>query len=389
MTDVEIASGPRGRRYTRADDMTKVMVVFGTRPEVIKLAPVIAAIRDTARLTLTVVSTDQHAEMVQQMLEVFAIKPDHELGIMTAGQGLVDITERALRGLASVIAVEAPDVILVQGDTTSAFAGALAGFYAGVTVGHVEAGLRTGDKSSPFPEEMNRRLIGELADLHFAPTERARENLLAQGVAGPAITVTGNTIVDALASVRHRAGETVRDMPALRGAGRLLAVTVHRRESFGEPLRAICRALRAIVERTPDVTLVFPVHRNPVLRETVFAELSGVPRLHLVDPLDYLTMIGLLGRAHLVLTDSGGIQEEAAALGVPALVLRDRTERTEGLLAGVARLVGTGTAAILEAAAELLGDPAAHAAMRHASDCYGDGRAAPRIVEALARGSRP
>jgi len=366
--------------------MKKVMVIFGTRPEVIKLAPVVHAAKARLDLALTLVSTNQHADMLEQMLEIFAIKPDHELGLMEVNQSLFLITEKALRGLAAVIDAERPDFILVQGDTTSAFAGALAGFYARVGVGHVEAGLRTGDKSSPYPEEMNRRLISELADLHFAPTEGARRNLRAAGVDDAAITVTGNTIVDALHMVRERATAEARRLVDLPLDGRrLIVVTAHRRESFGEPMRAICRALRQICERAPDVALVFPVHLNPNLRETVLAELSGAPNIHLLDPVDYLTMVGLLERAHLILTDSGGIQEEAAALGRPTLVLREKTERVEGVEAGVARLVGTRSETIVREAMALLGDPEAHARMVRATDCYGDGRAAERIVEALRR----
>lgn len=366
--------------------MKKVMVIFGTRPEVIKLAPVVYAIRSGSELTLTVVSTNQHTEMLQQMLDVFAIKPDHELGLMEVNQSPFLITEKALRGLAAVIEVQQPDLILVQGDTTTAFSGALAGFYARVGVGHVEAGLRTGDKHSPYPEEMNRRLISSLADLHFAPTEGARRNLLACGVEDATITVTGNTIVDALHMMRERAAARAAELPGVSLDGRrLIVVTAHRRENFGVPMRAICLALRQICERTPDVTLVFPVHFNPNLREIVFPELSGVPRIHLLDPVDYLTMIGLIERAYLILTDSGGIQEEAAALGRPTLVLREKTERVEGVEAGVARLAGTRTETIVNEAITLLRDPEAHARMVRASNCYGDGRAAGRIVDAVRR----
>lgn len=364
--------------------MTRLMIIFGTRPEVIKLAPVVHVARGAGDLTLSVVSTNQHTEMQQQMLDVFGIKPDHELHLMEANQGLTDITERALRGLRAVIDAEHPDFVLVQGDTTSAFAGALAGFYARVGVGHVEAGLRTGDKWHPYPEEMNRRLITSLADLHFAPTERARQHLLAVGVDAGRILVTGNTVVDALQMVRERA--VLQGMPLSDriGAGRpLLVVTAHRRESFGAPMIAICRALRLISERRPDVDLVFPVHLNPNLRETVFRELDGAPNIHLLDPVDYLSMVALLDRAALILTDSGGIQEEAAALGRPVLVLRDKTERMEGVEAGVARLIGTGTEAIVREALGLLEDPDALARMAQGSNCYGDGRAAGRIVDAV------
>ena len=369
--------------------MTRLMVIFGTRPEVIKLAPVVHAARRAADLSLCVVSTTQHTEMQQQMLDVFGIKPDHELHLMEFNQGLFDITERALHGLRAVIDAERPDFILVQGDTTTAFAGALSGFYARVGVGHVEAGLRTGDKWHPYPEEMNRRLITSLADLHFAPTKRAREQLLAVGVEAARILVTGNTVVDALQMVRERAVAQSLPLPHEVGGGRpLLLVTAHRRESFGAPLVSVCRALRRVCDERPDVDLVFPVHLNPNLRATVFRELDGVSNIHLLDPVDYLTMVALLDRATLILTDSGGIQEEAAALGRPVLVLRDKTERVEGVEAGVARMVGTGTEAIVRETLGLLADPEALARMAGGSDCYGDGRSAVRIVDAV-RGWTP
>ncbi len=364
------------------------MVIFGTRPEVIKLAPVIHAMKACEDLGLTIVSTNQHTEMLQQTMEVFAIRPDQELHLMEINQSLFVITQKALRGLAAAIEADQPDFILVQGDTTSAFAGALAGFYARVGVGHVEAGLRTGDKYNPYPEEMNRRLISDLADLHFAPTEAARRHLLASGVADDAITVTGNTIVDALNMVRCRAAVQAAKLPGIPlDERRLIVVTAHRRESFGEPMRAICRALRRICEQAEDVLLVFPVHLNPNLRESVFPELLGVPNICLLDPVDYLTMVGLMERAYIILTDSGGIQEEAAALGRPALVLREKTERIEGVEVGVARLVGCRTETIVNETLALLRDADAHKRMVRASECYGDGRAARRIVDALRRWS--
>lgn len=360
------------------------MVVFGTRPEVIKLAPVVSAVQHCGDLSLSIVSTNQHTTMLQQMLDVLAIKPDYELGLMEANQSLSLITERVLRGLETIIQAERPHAMLVQGDTTSAFAAALAAFYARVWIGHVEAGLRTGDPASPFPEEMNRRLVGALVNHHFAPTERARHALLGEGVSDGMITITGNTIVDALEMVRERASRTVARFSVASGdGGRLVVVTAHRRESFGAPLRRVCEAVRRIVENVPDVQVVFPVHLNPSVRAPVHSLLGGVSRVHLIEPVDYLMMIGLLMRADLVLTDSGGIQEEAAALGRPTLVLRDKTERTEGVEAGVARLVGTDADRIVREAIGLLTDEAAHAAMAQASDCYGDGRAADRIVAVL------
>lgn len=368
----------------------KIMVVFGTRPEVIKLAPVIHELRVRSEATLVTVSTNQHTEMLRQVLDVFHLQPDYNLGLMEPNQTLFLITEKAVRGLGRIVEAERPDFVLVQGDTTSAFAGALAGFYARAGVGHVEAGLRTGDVWNPYPEEMNRRLISMLADLHFAPTESARKHLLAAGIDDGSILVTGNTVVDALGMIRDLAAASVEG--ALAGLGcegrRLIVVTAHRRESFGEPMRAICGALRDICQRVPDVALVFPVHLNPNVRETVYAELSGVRNARLLEPVDYPTMVGLLQRAYLVLTDSGGVQEEAASLGRPTLVLRDKTERMEGVEAGVARLIGTLRETIVHEVMALLADASMSERMRRASDCYGDGQAAARVANAVCRWSR-
>jgi len=362
----------------------KVMVVIGTRPEVIKLAPVVHALTDAPDMAVRVVTTNQHEEMVEQMLGVFSLKPDHALRLMEPDQTLCRIGGRVLQAMEETLAAERPDVVLVQGDTTSAMAAALAAFYTRTAVGHVEAGLRTGDRDHPFPEEMNRRLIGQIADLHFAPTERARRALLDEGVPDAAITVTGNTIVDALETIRRQAPALPSSLAHLAADDRpLVLVTAHRRESFGAPMERICRALREIARRAPEARLVFPVHLNPTVRATVLPALSGVPGVHLIEPVDYLAMVALLLRARLVITDSGGVQEEAAALGRPTLVLRERTERMEGIEAGVARQVGTDPARIVAAALELLHDRDAHAAMARPSDCYGDGAAAARIVAAL------
>jgi UDP-N-acetylglucosamine 2-epimerase (non-hydrolysing) len=365
----------------------KVLVVFGTRPEAIKMAPVVKALeREADRFLCRVAVTAQHREMLDQVLELFDIRPAYDLDIMRAGQTLFDITERALSGLGRILEVEAPDLVLVHGDTTTTFTAALAAFYLQIPVGHVEAGLRTHNKYAPFPEEMNRHLTAVLADLHFAPTPRARANLLAEGVPAERIFVTGNTVIDALlATVRPDFAFTD---PVLRNidfaSHRILLVTTHRRENWGAPLREVYRALREIVLAYPDVVVVFPVHRNPVVRNVVLAELGDLPRVHLTEPLDYLPFANLMARCHLVLTDSGGLQEEAPALGKPVLVLRDTTERPEALEAGTVELVGTCRERVLAATRRLLDDPAAYRRMAEAVNPYGDGRAAVRIVAALA-----
>jgi UDP-N-acetylglucosamine 2-epimerase len=365
-----------------------VLVVFGTRPEAIKLAPVIRALRHSARLTVRVCVTGQHREMLDQMLNVFGITPDHDLAVMQPEQDLFDVTARTLTGMRAVLDREPPAALLVQGDTTSAFAAALAAFYRRVPVGHVEAGLRTGQPFNPFPEEMNRRLTTHLASWHFAPTARAREHLLREGVAPDRILVTGNTVVDALGLVVERLD---RD-PALGGAPttderlakrRLVLVTGHRRESFGEGMRNICRALLEIADRHDDVAVVYPVHLNPAVQRPVRELLGQHPRIVLTPPLEYLPFVALMRRARLILTDSGGLQEEAPSFGVPVLVMRETTERPEAIEAGTARLVGTDPAVIVAAATELLADAGAHRRMRAAGNPFGDGHAAERIVRHL------
>jgi UDP-N-acetylglucosamine 2-epimerase (non-hydrolysing) len=367
---------------------TSVLCVIGTRPEVIKMAPVIKELeRRPDRFRRSVVITGQHREMCQPYLELFSIVPDWDLSIMQKDQTLNSIVANIMAAFPKVLAEVAPDVVLVQGDTSSAFAAALVAFHAQIKVGHVEAGLRTENKYNPFPEEMNRALIGRIADFHFAPTTKAKENLDREGVAQRGVFVTGNTSIDALKmtlSASRESGDGRIGGLDL-GSGRVIAVTTHRRESFGEPLRNTLFALKEIVARYPDVRIVLPVHYNPNVRGQVFKILDGVERIHLIEPLEYRSFIRLLDRAYLVLTDSGGIQEEAPSLGKPVLVLRETTERPEGIEAGTARLVGTDKENILRAVAELLDDRNAYQAMACAVNPYGDGTAALKIVDALER----
>ena len=363
----------------------KIMTIFGTRPEAIKMAPVVQALASSPKIEVQGAGTAQHREMLAQVLRLFSITPDYDLDIMAQGQTLFDITGRSLQGLDQVLAEGKPDMILVHGDTTTTFAGALAAFYHQIPVGHVEAGLRTGNKFSPFPEEMNRKLTSSLADLHFAPTETAKENLLREGVPEERIAVTGNTVIDALL-------KTVEDDycfadPALdevlKNGQRIILVTTHRRENLGEPMRNVYRALREILDHHPDTVVVFPVHKNPKVRECVEAELGAHERVILIEPLDYQPFANLLARAYLVLTDSGGIQEEAPSLGKPVLVLRDTTERPEAVDAGTVKLVGTDRDTVYEVAHTLLSDLEAYHQMSTASNPYGDGAASGRIVDSI------
>ncbi|MBI4515838.1 MAG: UDP-N-acetylglucosamine 2-epimerase (non-hydrolyzing) [Deltaproteobacteria bacterium] len=362
----------------------RILVVFGTRPEAIKLAPVIDALRAAGEVRVCV--TAQHREMLDQVLRVFGIRPDHDLNLMQAGQSLGDLTGAVLTGLRPVLAAERPQLLVVQGDTTTTMAAALAAFYQRVPVAHVEAGLRTGDRWSPFPEEVNRRLTAALADLHFAPTPGARDNLLAEGIAPQRISVTGNTGIDALLAVtrRLRSGELdgcIPDAIECASAGRrLILVTGHRRESFGAGMHNICEALRAVVAQHRDVALVYPVHLNPHVREPVQRLLAAVPGIVLSEPLEYLPFVALMQRAEVLLTDSGGIQEEAAALGKPVLVMREKTERPEGIAAGVARLVGTDPVRIVDEVTRALAEQAAGRWQAPGGNPYGDGRAAERIA---------
>lgn len=357
----------------------RVVAVMGTRPEAIKLAPVLTELR-ARRVDSLVVSTGQHREMLDQMLEQFELEVDVELDVMRPAQRLADLTAELVRGLGATFAELRPDWVLVQGDTSTTLCGALAAFYEGTPVAHLEAGLRTGNERSPFPEEANRRLVARLATLHLCPTRRNADNLLLEGVPEERVLVTGNTVVDALLWAVERA-RLIRP-PIARIRRRRILLTLHRRESHGEAMRAVCRAVRELCARG-DVEVVFPVHRSPAVRDVVIPELTGVEGVHLCDPLDYLSVVHLLDSCDLVLSDSGGLQEEAPALGKPMLVLRDTTERLEAVEAGVARLVGTDADAILGAAGGLLDDPQAYAAMARPANPFGDGRASARVVGAL------
>ncbi|MDD4599825.1 MAG: UDP-N-acetylglucosamine 2-epimerase (non-hydrolyzing) [Negativicutes bacterium] len=363
----------------------KVMTVFGTRPEAIKMAPVVLELAKYPEYIKPIVAvTAQHREMLDQVLNLFKITPDHDLDIMAQGQTLFDITCRAMQGLNLIMAKEKPDIVLVHGDTTTTFAGALAAFYHQITVGHVEAGLRTGNKYSPFPEEMNRKLTGSVTDLHFAPTQTARQNLLTENVSDDSIFVTGNTVIDALlATVDDQYKFTDKLLAKIDYTKRIILVTTHRRENLGEPMRHVYQALRQIVTEYDDVEIVFPVHRNPKVREVVNSELGGLPMVHLIDPLDYQPFANLLARSYLVLTDSGGIQEEAPALGKPVLVLRDTTERPEAIDAGTVKLIGTDKDRIYAETKLLLDSQIEYHSLANACNPYGDGQSSRRIVEAI------
>lgn len=363
-----------------------VLTVLGTRPEAIKLAPVVRAFGQRSDVRHTLCVTGQHRQMLDQMLAAFHLTPDHDLAVMRRGQDPAHVTMAVLGGLGTVIEAERPDWIVVQGDTATAFAASLAAFYRKVKVAHVEAGLRTGNIYSPWPEEMNRKLTGQIATLHFPPTDAAAANLAREGVPPERILVTGNTVIDALHAIAARLDETAALREQLdagfawRDPGkRLILVTGHRRENCEGGLERVCRALAAIGRRG-DVQIVCPVHPNPAVQRTVRSVLRGSPSVHLIEPLDYLPFVHLMRQASIIVTDSGGIQEEAAGLGKPVLVTRDTTERPEAVAAGAARLVGTDEAALMDAAAALLDDPAAYDAMARAANPFGDGRAANRIV---------
>lgn len=361
----------------------KAMVVFGTRPEAIKMAPLVLELKSHHLLEPLVCVTGQHREMLDQVLALFGIVPDFDLNIMQSGQTLTEITARALIGLEKVFNEARPDIVYVHGDTTTTFAGALAAFYGQIPLAHVEAGLRTGQKYAPYPEELNRKLTGALTDLHFAPTASARENLLAENVPKSQIFVTGNTVIDALRhTVRPDYVFSRSELNSLPSDKRLLLVEVHRRENLGAPLAAICRGLRRVAAENPDVLMVFPVHRNPAVREPVNRYLAGLERVLLIEPLDVADFHNLMQKSTLIFTDSGGVQEEAPSLGVPVLVLRDVTERPEAVAAGTVVLVGSAADRLVETAASLLTDKAAYAKMANAINPYGDGRAAERIVAA-------
>ncbi|MEH2284522.1 MAG: UDP-N-acetylglucosamine 2-epimerase (non-hydrolyzing) [Nostoc sp.] len=357
----------------------RVCIILGTRPEAIKLAPVIQAFQKSSGIELQVILTGQHREMVEQVMQLFNIKADYDLEIMQVQQSLNDITCRSLQGLEALFKVEKPDLVLVQGDTTTAFAAALAAFYQKIPLGHVEAGLRTDDIFNPYPEEANRRLISQITQLHFAPTPWAVENLHRSGVLGE-IHMTGNTVIDALLNVA--ATQVVCNVPGLNWESyRVLLATVHRRENWGEPLLAIAQGFLQILDKFPDTAILLPLHRNPTVRVPLQELLGNHPRIFLTDPLDYGELVGAIGRSHLLLTDSGGLQEEAPSLGKPVLVLRDTTERPEAVVAGTAKLVGTTSENIFAAASELLSDSDAYEAMANAINPFGDGHAAERILQ--------
>lgn len=372
----------------------RVLSIFGTRPEAIKMAPVVRALADAPGIESVVCVTAQHRQMLDQVLALFAIRPDIDLDLMRPGQDLFDVTAAVLLGLRDVLREVRPDLVLVQGDTTTCFAAALAAFYDGIAIGHVEAGLRTGNLRAPFPEEANRTLVSRLAGQHFAPTAEARDNLRREGIPAARITVTGNTVIDALFMVRDR----LADFPTAHWQdcfgtplhGRLsespapvILVTGHRRESFGQGFEDLCAAIRALAMAHPDWTIVYPVHLNPNVQRPVRGRLSDLANVFLIEPLDYLPFVWLMNRATLILTDSGGIQEEAPSLGKPVLVTREVTERPEAVAAGTVRLVGTDHARIIAEVETLLADSTAYDRMARAHNPYGDGRAAARIAQKI------
>lgn len=364
------------------DRKIKVMTVFGTRPEAIKMAPLVKEMKKHEDDIETIVTvTAQHREMLDQVLSVFDISPDYDLNIMKDRQSLKEITIRALEGLDSVLKAVRPDIVLVHGDTTTTFVASLASYYNQIAVGHVEAGLRTWNKYSPFPEELNRQLTGVIADLHFAPTNKAKENLLKENKSPRSIFVTGNTAIDALkTTVKEHYYHPVIEMI---GKDKLILVTAHRRENLGEPMRQMFKAIKKLVDEFADIQVVYPVHLNPVVRNIATEILGNDPRIHLIEPLEVIDFHNFLSRSYLVLTDSGGIQEEAPSLGVPVLVLRDTTERPEGIEAGTLKLVGTSEATIYKMAKELLTDDNEYKKMAKATNPYGDGLASKRIVQAI------
>jgi UDP-N-acetylglucosamine 2-epimerase (non-hydrolysing) len=364
----------------------KIAVIFGTRPEAIKLAPLVKRLKDKPdRFEPITIVTAQHREMLDQVLDLFSIRPEYDLDIIKPRQTLAQITARAIDGLDSVLTQTRPDFVVVQGDTSTTFLGALAAFYHQIPVAHVEAGLRTRQKYYPFPEEINRHLTSVIADAHFAPTGASRKNLLEEGIQSDAIWVTGNTVIDALQDVLR--WKSVCTHPVLTRVAaehlRMILVTSHRRENQGEPQEHICSALLELEARFPDVLIVFPVHLSPAVRDTVLPRLRQHDRIVLLDPIDYFETIHFMKTSHLILTDSGGIQEEAPALGKPVLVLRDATERPEGVVAGTVKLVGTDTQRIVNVASELLSNPEAYRSMAEAVNPYGDGLASERILQAL------
>ena len=365
--------------------MLKVMTIFGTRPEAIKMAPVVKALEAEPDMESIVTVTAQHREMLDQVLHLFSITPDYDLNIMSQGQTLYDVTCRALMGLQEVLKEARPDVVLVHGDTTTTFVGALAAFYEGIPVGHVEAGLRTGNIYSPFPEEMNRKLTGAIGTYHFAPTTTSESNLLKENINPDHLYVTGNTVIDALQTTVKKdytfTEELLNKIDYVNQ--KVILVTTHRRENLGDPMRNVYEAIRDIIGEHEEVEVIFPMHRNPKVRSIVQEVLGHMPRVHLIEPLEYEPFANLMDRTYLIMTDSGGIQEEAPSLGKPVLVLRDTTERPEAVQAGTVKLVGTDKATVYATAKELITNAEMYTAMSNAVNPYGDGLASGRIIQAL------
>lgn len=362
----------------------KVLTIFGTRPEAIKMAPLVKLLNGSKEFDVKVVVTAQHREMLDQVLALFKIKPDYDLNIMKKSQSLTDITVNSLTGLEQILTKEKPDIVLVHGDTTTTFVGALAAFYQrpSIPIGHVEAGLRSGDFQNPYPEEANRVLCDHISDIHYAPTEHSRENLLREGVNPAKIIVTGNTVVDALIQIK----EMSKDLPLpveSKPGERIVTVTMHRRESWGKPLENVCMAILRLVSDYPDVRIIFPWHMNPKVRSIISPILSGVDRVHLVEPLDYKDFINVMAKSYFIMSDSGGIQEEAASLEVPVLLLRSVTERPEAISCGIVKMVGTNEEEVYKNASELLSDSKKHKAMIPHTNPFGDGKACMRIRDHL------
>ena len=372
--------------------MIKTLCVFGTRPEAIKMAPLALKLHSESRFEARVCVTGQHREMLDQVLSLFNLKPDYDLDIMKSGQDLTDVTSSILKGMRNVLTEFRPDVVVVHGDTATTLAASLAAYYQQIPVAHVEAGLRTGNLYSPWPEEANRKLTGALATVHFAPTQTSADNLKCEGIAEKKIHITGNTVIDALFEIVNKLDTDEQlykglalKFPFLKEGKKLILVTGHRRESFGGGFERICEALAQTARQHPDVQIVYPVHLNPNVQQPVNQLLKGIANIHLIEPLDYLPFVYLMNRAEIILTDSGGIQEEAPSLGKPVLVMRDSTERPEAVAAGTVKLVGTNTITITNELNELLINPEAYEAMSRAHNPYGDGKASDRIIELLAR----
>jgi UDP-N-acetylglucosamine 2-epimerase (non-hydrolysing) len=370
-------------------EKTRVLSIFGTRPEAVKMAPVVKKLENHTQIQSFICVTAQHREMLDQVLKLFAIQPDFDLNLMQANQGLAELTANLFRSLDPVLEKVKPDWVLVQGDTTTVMAAAICAYYHHIKVGHVEAGLRTHDKYAPFPEEINRRIAGAVADLHFAPTQHSRQNLIKEGIPDWQIKVTGNPVIDALQQIIHLPmPDDIKSLltkkKILNAERMLITITAHRRESFGKPFEEICQGLKKVAEANPDrVVLIYPVHLNPNVKEPVNRILGDVANVTLIDPVEYLSLIHLLKQSKLVLTDSGGIQEEATGLGIPTFVLRDVTERSEGVEAGVLKLVGTNSEQIFQEVQLLLDNDAVYQRMAHAANPFGDGHASERIVQAI------